>query len=160
MQVLVAHASKRGGTEEMAGWVGSILEEQGFEVDVRPASDVVDVDPYDAVIVGGALYVFRWHKDARRLVKRHTAELRSKPVWLFSSGPLDESATEETIPPVRGVKKLMERVGAVGHMTFGGRMLPGQGGQLPVGDWRDRDQVASWAKEIAAELTVREGDGS
>ena len=42
------------------------------------------------MIVGGALYAFRWHKDARRFVKRHADELAGRPTYFFSSGPLDD----------------------------------------------------------------------
>jgi menaquinone-dependent protoporphyrinogen oxidase len=148
----VAHASKQGGTAELAGWIGESLERSGVQADVIPASEVKDVEPYDAVILGGALYVFRWHSDARRFAKRHTAALRDKPVWLFSSGPLDDSATEKEIPPVRSARKAMARVGARGHITFGGRMLPGSKSALPVGDWRDRSQVDAWVEEIVRTL--------
>lgn len=154
MRVLVAHASKHGGTEGLAQWVGEALEHQGFEAVVLPASSVTEVDTYDAVIVGGALYMFRWHADARNFVKRYQTVLRMKPVWLFSSGPLDDSATEREIPPVRSAGKALDRIGARGHMTFGGRMLPDTNAKLPVGDWRNRDRVDRWVEEIVDELTA------
>jgi menaquinone-dependent protoporphyrinogen oxidase len=152
MTVLVCHGSKRGGTRELAEWMGSSLREHGMAVDVKPAREVAGVEGYDAVIIGGALYVFRWHGDAKRMVRRHSRALSSMPVWLFSSGPLDDSASEGTIPPVRFVRRVMEKIGARGHMTFGGRMEPGSRAQLPVGDWRDRDQVGRWVDEIAVDL--------
>jgi hypothetical protein len=54
---------------------------------------------------------------------------------------------------VRFVRKAMDRIGARGHMTFGGRMLQERRG-LPVGDWRDADQVRDWAKRIDEELSL------
>jgi menaquinone-dependent protoporphyrinogen oxidase len=46
----------------------------------------------------------------------------------------------------------MERIGARGHATFGGRLEnPSKG--YPVGDWRDPEQVRHWAEQIAGELT-------
>ncbi len=39
-------------------------------------------------------------------------------VWFFSSGPLDDSAERQEIPPMESVRKLMARVGARGHCTF------------------------------------------
>lgn len=152
MHVLVGYASKAGGTAGLAEWIGEALEHSGASVDVVPTNEVIDVEPYDAVIIGAALYVFRWHADARRFVKQHTKALRLVPVWLFSSGPLDGSATEKDIPPVRSVRKAMDRIGARGHMTFGGRLLPGGKSALPVGDWRDRSHVEGWVKEIVGEL--------
>ena len=124
MRVLITFASSRGGTQGLAEMVAEDLREEGFDVDVLPPRRLKRLDGYDAVIVGGALYASRWHREARRFVKRHTAELRRRLVYFFSSGPLDDSATGGDIPPVKGVKALMERVGARGHVTFGGRLLP------------------------------------
>lgn len=152
MRVLVAHASKKGGTKEIAEWIVSELDEHGIEVEIRPARDVKSVARYEAVVLGGALYAFMWHRDAKRFVRRHRRALRDRPVWLFSSGPLDNSAGESEIPPVRFVRQAIERIGARGHKTFGGRLTPDYKGPLPVGDWRDRSQVEEWATQIASEL--------
>jgi menaquinone-dependent protoporphyrinogen oxidase len=152
MRVLVAYGSKRGGTLGLAEWLTDSLREAGHEVTLKRASDVTDISRYDAVVVGGALYVFRWHADARCFVKRHRKGLEDRLVWLFSSGPLDDSAIEKDIEPIRFVRRTMARIGAEGHKTFGGRMLPDDKTNLPVGDWRDRDEVALWADEISARL--------
>lgn len=152
MRVLVAYGSKMGGTQGLAEMLGAELADLGIDGEVRSARDVLDVASYDAVVIGGALYYFvSWHKDAKSLVKRLEGELRQRPVWLFSSGPLDESAVEKDIPPIKSVRKLMERIGARGHVTFGGR-LEEKSGNLPVGDWRDAGQVRRWAQQIAGEL--------
>ncbi len=152
MRLLVAYGSKMGGTKGLAEMLGADLAGLGYEVDVLAAKDVTDVRPYDAVVVGGALYYFvSWHKDARSLIKRHLAELRQRPVWLFSSGPLDDSALEKDIPPIKSVGKLMDRIGGRGHITFGGR-LEEENGSLSVGDWRNPEQVHQWAVQIDNEL--------
>lgn len=156
MRVLVAYGSKMGGTKGLAEMLGADLADLGHEVDVRPAKEVTDIEPYEAVIVGGALYYFvSWHKDARNLTKRHRAALQQRPVWLFSSGPLDDSATEKDIPPIRAARKVMEQVGARGHTTFGGR-LEEKNGNLPIGDWRDPSHVRRWAEHINDELAKAE----
>ena len=159
MRVLVAYGSKRGGTAGIAQTIGDALSTHGLEVDIRPADARVDVDPYDAVIVGGALYATRWHAAARRFVRRRRRGLRAKSVWMFSSGPLDDSARERAIPPTRRVAALMRRVGARGHMTFGGRLAPDVTGFIASkmarktsGDWRDTSQIQAWAHGIASEL--------
>ena len=83
-------------------------------------------------------------------------------MWLFSSGPLDDSALASDIPPVRHVAKAMEQADAAGHMTFGGRLLPDAEGfpassmaRDDAGDWRDPDQIKGWAKRITDELTMQ-----
>lgn len=155
MRVLVAYATKEGGTRGLAEMLGIALQDEGFEVEVADAPSVGSVEGYDAVIVGGALYTLRWHKDARQFVKRHRRSLTGLPVWLFSSGPLDDRALRDEIPPVRWVQKAMLDLGARGHLTFGGRNLKKQG-SLPIGDWRDPDQVTDWGKRIAEELRTGE----
>jgi menaquinone-dependent protoporphyrinogen oxidase len=158
MHVLVTHGSKMGGTAGIAEQVGQALTDAGFQVDVRPVSEVDRLEAYDAVLVGGALYAGRWHRNARRFVKRHTGALRSRPVWLFSSGPLNGSAIE-AMPPVPQVRELLERIGARGHVTFGGRLAADAKGfpasamaKTHAGDWRDPDRIRGWAAEVAMEL--------
>lgn len=158
MRVLVAYGSRMGGTRGIAELVGDALTDAGFQVDVRPAPEVSGLDPYDAVVIGGALYTGHWHRQARRFVKRHTGVLRERPVWVFSSGPLNGSAAEE-IPPVPQVQELLDRIGARGHITFGGR-LPADVKGFPAsamakthaGDWRDPERIRGWAADVAMEL--------
>ena len=160
MRVLVTYGSSRGGTEGLAGAVADGLRECGLEVDVLPPKRVRDISGYDAVVVGGALYLFRWHRAARWFVRRHAAALRQRPTYFFSSGPLDDSAASTDIPPAAGVRSLMEQTGARSHETFGGRLLPDARG-IPAsamaknlsGDWRDPARVRNWARQIARELT-------
>ncbi len=159
MRVLVTCGSKRGGTAELAQMLADDLREEGLTVDVFRPDQIRHLEHFDVVVVGGAVYAGRWHKSSRRFVRRHARELRQRPTYFFSSGPLDDSATQREIPPVRGVRALMERVGARGHITFGGRLTPDATG-FPAramakehsGDWRDPSQVRSWAKTIAAQL--------
>jgi menaquinone-dependent protoporphyrinogen oxidase len=159
MTVLVTYGSTRGGTQGLAETVVGALRSEGLDVELASARSVRSVSGYEAVIVGGALYAFRWHRDARRFVKRHAAELCRRPTYFFSSGPLDDSAAQGEIPPVKGVDALMRRVGARGHATFGGRLSPDARGfparamaKTQAGDWRDGEQVAAWVRSIAPEL--------
>jgi menaquinone-dependent protoporphyrinogen oxidase len=124
MRILVTYGSTRGGTEGLAEMAAENLRAEGFDVDLRPPGQVRRLGGYDAVIVGGALYASHWHKASRRFVKRHAAELRQRPAYFFSSGPLDDSAARGDIPPVRGVRALMEKAGVSEHVTFGGRLAP------------------------------------
>lgn len=160
MKILVTYGSKLGGTKGLADMVGDAFRRHGFDVDVVPAAQVTTPDGYDAVIIGGALYAGRWHRDAARFVRRHRRTLRDLPVWLFSSGPLDTSAETRDIPPVRQVRSLMAQVHADGHETFGGRLEADPPGFMArsmakkfAGDWRDPRHVTRWTGDIAARLT-------
>lgn len=118
--VLVAYGTTNGSTARIAETIAEVLRKEGMPAEAVPARSVTDVSSYDAVVVGGGLYAGRWHKDARRFVRRHGRELAERPLWLFSSGPLDASASERNIPPVPGVKRAMVRLDVTEHVTFGG----------------------------------------
>lgn len=165
MRILITWGSKRGGTAGIAEILGEALRGRGFEVVLLPAGEVEDLEEFDAAIVGGALYANRWHRDARRFIRRHVMQLRRIPVWFFSSGPLDDSADSGEIAPTGQVGVLMERVGALGHVTFGGRLEPDAKGfvarsmaRTHSGDWRNPERVRGWADELARKLpTARPG---
>ena len=159
-RVLVAYGSRRGSTREIAEEVGTALEEDGFQVSVFPAAQVHDVTRYDAVVLGGALYMYRWHREARRFARCHALALSGRPVWLFSSGSLDHTADEREIPPVPSAARAARRLDARGHTTFGGRLGPDSPGRLArgmvargtAGDYRNLEQIRTWAHGIASLL--------
>ncbi len=161
MRALVAHGSKRGGTAGLAEMVAAALERRGVEATTMSAGKRPSVDGFDVVIVGGALYANRWHRDAARFLRRRGADLASKQVWLFSSGPLgDEDAADAAqIPPVTQVERLMNSTGARGHRTFGGCLGSDATGfpasvmaRTLAGDWRDQGDVERWVGEIVEEM--------
>jgi menaquinone-dependent protoporphyrinogen oxidase len=160
MRALVVYGSKRGGTAGLAEMVGQAFRDVGHEVDVREGSErFEDLSAYDVVVIGGGLYANRWQKDARRFARRHQDLLRTRPVWLFSSGPLDDSAEKSDIGPTAQVAKAMVSLGARGHETFGGSLAPDVHGfpasslaKTHAGDFRDRDHVRRWVQGICEEL--------
>jgi menaquinone-dependent protoporphyrinogen oxidase len=159
--ILVTYGSKRGGTAEVAHRIAEMLRERGFVVECCAAASVRDVDRYGAVIVGGALYMMRWVREARRFVARHATALRARPVWMFSSGPLDDSANQRELEAVPTVQRLLAHVGARGHVTFGGRLTADATGLFAsamakkmAGDWRDWTRVDAWAGSIATALAA------
>ncbi|HEY5836338.1 flavodoxin domain-containing protein [Streptomyces sp.] len=161
--VLVAYASKNGGTAEMAQWIGETLSGEGLDVEVRPAPAVEDLRPYTAVVLGSGVYAGRWLREAVRFARHHRKALLRIPVWLFSSGPLDVSAAEREIPAVPGVLKIADGLDAREHVTFGGRLVEGARGFIARlilskgkgGDFRDRDRVRAWALGIAKEAAAQ-----
>ncbi|WP_445519803.1 flavodoxin domain-containing protein [Streptomyces sp. NEAU-174] len=161
-KVLVAYGTTNGSTAQIAEAVAQVLRKNGLTAEVRPAPSVANIETYDAVVVGGALYTGRWQKDARRFVRRHRRALATRPLWFFSSGPLDASALERNIPPVSGVRRAMDRLGVREHLTFGGRLEEGTRGRVARmilrngkgGDFRDFPAIEAWAQRIARELTV------
>jgi menaquinone-dependent protoporphyrinogen oxidase len=95
MKVLVAWASRCGSTRGIAEFLGEKLRERGLEADVMDADAARDVEGYDAFVIGSALYMFHWMKEARKFVSRNKAVLSARPVWLFSSGPVGTRKTDK-----------------------------------------------------------------
>ncbi|HEY3610627.1 MAG TPA: flavodoxin domain-containing protein [Pseudonocardiaceae bacterium] len=162
MRVLVAYGSRNGATAGLARMIGTALLARGLDTEVLAADDVYGLAGFDAVIVAGALYYGRWHRAARSFVRRLADELRQMPVWLVSSGPLDDSATTTEIPPVPQVRLLSAVIGAREHVTFGGRLATDAIGfparamaRTRSGDWRDATQVRDWSQSVAEELLSR-----
>ncbi|MFD7048704.1 flavodoxin [Streptomyces sp. RLB3-17] len=159
-KVLVAYGTTNGSTARIAETIADVLRKRGVPTEAVPAHSVTDVESYDAVVVGGGLYAGRWHKDARRFVRRHGRVLVGRPLWFFSSGPLDASATEKDIPPVPGVRRVMTRLGVRAHVTFGGCLEEGAKGVVARkivssgkgGDFRDFGRIEAWATDIGSEL--------
>ncbi|WP_369249519.1 flavodoxin domain-containing protein [Streptomyces sp. R41] len=161
-KVLVAYGTTNGSTARIAETIAEVLRKEGVSAEAVPAASVTNVESYDAVVVGGGLYAGRWHKDARRFVRRHGRALARRPLWFFSSGPLDATASQRDIPPVPGVKRAMTRLDAGEHITFGGCLEAGAKGFIAQkilssgkgGDFRDFGQIEAWAARIGTRLAA------
>ena len=155
-RVLVAYASKNGSTAEIAEAIGRELRLMGLDEHVLPVEQVEDVVPYDAVILGSAVYAWSWEKDAIKFAQENAEVLRKKPVWLFSSGPLDWSAAEGDVRPVRSARKVASIVAARAHITIGGKLPADTKGFLAKqatkeaspGDFSEYNKIRLWTDEV------------
>jgi menaquinone-dependent protoporphyrinogen oxidase len=160
MNVLVAYASKHGSTAEIAGVIGNDFREAGFDVDIQQADNVTTLAPYDTVIIGSAIYVGQWQRGALQFIDHFEEQLKSRHVWLFSSGPIGVDPKPAEEPPV--TEALIDRTGAVEHQSFTGKLDRsnlGFGDRLiasvvraPEGDFRDWDAIRAWAMHIVRQL--------
>ncbi len=164
MRVLVVPASRFGGTAEIGRAMAKVLRAEGLDVDVSQPDQMFNLSPYDAHVIGSALYYGQWLDAAMTFVEEQAAVLQAKPTWLFSSGPLGAATPPE---PVREgfVDRLLDLTGAVEHRLFGGRL---ERSRLPTkerflvrwigaddGDYRDWDEIEQWAVGIAAAIGGR-----
>jgi menaquinone-dependent protoporphyrinogen oxidase len=90
-KVLVVYASRHGGTRGIAERIGEVLRNEGLETSLATPEEAVDVGTADAVVIGSGVYIGSWLKEATEFIKRNEALLATRPVWLFSSGPLPNS---------------------------------------------------------------------
>ena len=161
-QVLVTYATKHGATEEIAERIGQVLRQAGLRTDVLPADRVSDLTPYNAVVLGSAVYIGRWRKEAATFLKANEKVLAERPVWLFSSGPTGEgdpvALTQDWHFP-KALQPIADRIRprdiAVFHGTLNIKKLNPvekwmiKNVKAPLGDFRDWDAITSWATAIA-----------
>jgi len=185
MKVLVAYASRTGFTKGIAEFIGEKLRGRGVQVDVQEVNSVKSPDAYDAFVIGSAVYMFHWLKEAKSFVSKNHALLSTRPVWLFSTGPVGTKATDvqgRDLREVSGPKEideLRETTSPLDHRVFFGGLdgarLKGAMGlmyrmvrrsqaareSMPEGDFRDWQEIESWANGIAEDcLSMRSKDMS
>jgi menaquinone-dependent protoporphyrinogen oxidase len=162
--VLVAYATKTGATAGIAEAIGAELRDHGHDVDVVAVTEVKTIEPYDAVVLGSALYLRHWRREAVRFLHDNVDELRTRQVWLFHSGPVGpDKDQDEEMPPA--VRHLAREIGATPAVTFAGRLEPETAkgflarrlatGNL-AGDSRDWHKIHAWAADISAAITATE----
>jgi menaquinone-dependent protoporphyrinogen oxidase len=164
--ILVTYASKYGATKEIAEKIGEVLRQAGLQVDVFPVDGIRDVNQYGAVILGSAIYVGKWHKEAVKFLQSHEKSLTDRPVWLFSSGPTGEGDAVALVEGWRMPAELQpvaDRIHPQDIAVFHGHINPDKINFIekwaikslvkkPFGDFRDWDTIASWGTSIADTL--------
>ena len=158
--ILVAYASRHGTTREVAEFVAHTLERRGLTVEIEEAGRVSTVAHYDAVVVGGGLYMGKWHKDARRLLERHREPLAGIPLAVFGMGPdsLEESKVVESRRQLERSLAATPELEPVAVTVFGGALTPETWrfpfSRLPAFDARDWDAIEEWTDEVAASISL------
>ncbi|GAB3315715.1 flavodoxin domain-containing protein [Geodermatophilus aquaeductus] len=165
-RVLVAYASRHGSTRELAEALARDLAESpaGRRSGLFAAALATESHPdparWDAVVLGSAVYAGRWLPSAREFAVGSAGELRRRPVWLFSSGPIGDPPYPPDEP--QDAAALTALLAPRGHRVLPGRLDRSLLGfaeravvtamRAPLGDSRDWAALREWAGEIAAAL--------
>ena len=165
--VLISAASGHGSTTEIARVIGGTLAGKGIAVDIVPPEAVDSVEDYDAVILGSAVYAGHWLAPAIDFAIRFRDPLATRPVWLFSSGPVGDPSrklVQSMEEDPADVTRIRQAIRVRDHRIFAGKLEPqalsiGQRASLMVfrgmrGDFRDWAVVTEWADSIAADLAA------
>ncbi len=160
MTVFVLTASRYGATTEIGDAIAEEFRAQGFETVAQPVEAVLNIGSAEAVVLGSAVYIGRWLREAREFASTHQEALRERPVWIFSSGPIG-------IPPKPAedpvdVAEILEVTGAREHHVFAGRLDRDRlrfvdravvtALRAPEGDYRDWDAIREWGRELATTI--------
>jgi menaquinone-dependent protoporphyrinogen oxidase len=160
MKVLVSAASKYGATSEIAQAVADVLAGRGLEVTVIPPPEVGAAEEFDAVVLGSAVYMGQWMKPAPELAERSAAVLATRPVWLFSSGPVGEPPKPAGNPvdasEILAASKARDHHIFTGklakkHLSFPDRAIA-SALRAQEGDFRNWAEIREWATSIADTL--------
>ena len=164
-RVLVAYASKHGATAEVAEKIGQALREAGLPTDVLTVNRVGDLTPYKAVVLGSAVYIGQWRKEAVAFLKANEKALAGRPVWLFSTGPTGKGDPVELMKGwhfPKALQPIADRIQprdiAVFHGALDQKKLSlvekwmVKNVKAPLGDFRVWEAVNSWAAVIADTL--------
>jgi menaquinone-dependent protoporphyrinogen oxidase len=164
-QVLVAYASKYGATAEIAAKIGEVLRQAGLDADVLSVERVGDLAPYGAIVLGSAVYMGQWRKEAATFLETNEQALAARPVWLFSSGPTGEGDPVKLMNGWRfptAQQPIADRIKPRDIAIFHGVLdtkklnlaekLVIKGVKAPIGDYRDWEAITAWAAGIAAEV--------
>ena len=162
--VLVGYATRYGSTREVAEAVAAALRDSGLAVDLQPVREVRSLAGYKALVLGAPLYMFRWHKDARRFLSRHRKAIAERPVAIFALGPVhdphDESEWRDSRAQLEKELAKYPWLAPVALEIFGGKFDPENlrwpvnllAGSEPATDIRDWEAIRAWASELAAKL--------
>lgn len=158
LRVLVTAASRHQATAELAERIAAALAARGIDAEAHPIAEVAEIGAYDAVVLGSAVYVGRWLREARCFAENNAATLATMPVWLFSSGPIGRAGADAPAD----ADTLATLIDAREHRVFAGRvdralLSPVERVVLrlvraPSADERDWDAVERFAADIATAL--------
>jgi menaquinone-dependent protoporphyrinogen oxidase len=172
VKALVVYASKHGFTKGIAEFIADKIRQNGVETVAQEADQVKTLADYDAFVIGSAVFMGKWMKEAREFVTHNQSELARRPVWLFSSGPVGTEVkdkkgrdiVEASVPKdIAEFKKIINPRDH--HVFYGGvdskklgiggwfiRRLPAADKALVEGDFRNWNEIEAWANSIARQL--------
>jgi menaquinone-dependent protoporphyrinogen oxidase len=158
--VLIVYASKRGSTEQVARRIGEVLRGHGLTTAVEPAREVRDLSGFRAVLVGGCIYMGRWHHDARVFLRRHRRALERLPLAVFALGP-GKDTPEDYASSRRQLEHALGRFPGIeprATAVFGGVIDPEKlhfpFNHMPQIDLRDWAEIRAWAAGLPTELEL------
>ena len=163
--ILIAYASRNGSTAEIAQAIGKELQAAGHAADVVEMGAVPSLSGYNAVVIGGPLYMGKMVGDVGKFVKRHRNELSKLPIAGFTVGLTPVSKDPAGMANAeKALRDALAPLQPVAQTVFAGRLDPEKLSwfqkwitkkvKSPVGDFRDWAAIAAWARELPGKMKV------
>jgi menaquinone-dependent protoporphyrinogen oxidase len=121
---------------------------------VMSVTEVGHLRGYDTVVLGGALYAGRLHKDARRFLARHREALSVRSVAVFAMGPgsLEPSAVAGSRAQLDRALAKVPEIEPISVAIFGGVVDPAKlrfpFNRMPASDARDWTAIEAWTAAL------------
>jgi len=85
MKALIVYGTRYGSTIEIAAEIGKVMEENGYEVDLKDSRQKdIDVEPYDLIIIGSGIKIGSWTKETLKFMEKNKEKLSNKKIALFA----------------------------------------------------------------------------
>jgi menaquinone-dependent protoporphyrinogen oxidase len=164
-RILVAYASKTGSTTEIAQAIAKELQAAGHVVDITEVGAVTSLSGYNAVIIGGPVYMGKMMGEVGKFVRRHYNDLKDLPVagFIVGLGPVSKEPAS-IMQAEKVLLAALDPLKPVAVTAFAGRLDPEKlswfqkwitkNVKSPVGDFRDWTAIAAWAKELPGKLIL------
>ncbi|OPY32479.1 MAG: protoporphyrinogen oxidase [Methanomassiliicoccales archaeon PtaU1.Bin124] len=173
MRALVAFGTKYGTTGQVADEIAAVLRQGMTEVDVLDLRNgkCPDLGGYDLFVVGSAIHMGAWTKEADTFLKERSPELAKKRTSLFvccgdvvlQRSPIDECrkkyledvAAKHSLAPERtglfGGVLDFSKYGFLVKALLNGAKKDFERKGLDMSkpyDFRDWDQIRAWARSL------------
>ncbi len=164
-RILVAYASRKGSTAEIARAVARDLENAGIMVVVADMNSVTSLETYDALVLATPLYAGKFLADIPAFITRHRNYIVKIPVAGFVTGIAPVYPKAGDPKAIAGtLAEAMAPAKPVAVTMFAGKFDPGDQGflvrsigkmmKIPEGDFRDWDAISAWARELPAKMGI------
>jgi menaquinone-dependent protoporphyrinogen oxidase len=158
-RILVAYATRNGSTAEIAQAIGRELTNTGFTVDVAEIKTVSNLASYNAIVIGGPLYMGSVDGSVGKFVGKNRELLLKLPVAAFVVGLAPKNPDPAAVGmAMAALKKSLEPVTPAASVLFAGKLDPAkvnfvmrkflEMANIPAGDFRDWDVIAAWSRKL------------
>jgi menaquinone-dependent protoporphyrinogen oxidase len=163
-RILVAYASHRGSTAEVAAEIGVILRMRGYAVNLASVTNNPSIEGCAAVLIGSAVNGGAWLPEAVDFVRNHQHDLKRVPVALFSvhimNAGADERSQRKRLAYLDEVRPMLHPVEEAFFLGIGpdptkdswiARWFFRRFGGAGEGDCRDWEAIRGWARGVLAD---------
>ncbi|MCL5949626.1 MAG: flavodoxin domain-containing protein [Candidatus Bathyarchaeota archaeon] len=181
MKTLIVYGTRYGATADTSQEIAKVLQSEGFEVKVVNAKEekVKDISPYDLILVGSGMQMFKWTGEAEDFLKKFRNQLLTKKLVIFVSSAvksayeregkkeelakiwksyLEDKAAKYALQPLAmamfGGIIDYNKMNPITRRAFGSQRKQYEADGFKenppdVYDMRDMEEIRKWSKELA-----------